>query len=105
MSYTPAKVNFTFYENATWTKTLAFTALNLTGYTCQLLVKDTPNGSTLMTVNGSISAGTNSTVTLTVSLATINALSWTNAVHELILTSGSGTADVILTGTISVVQF
>jgi hypothetical protein len=105
MSYEPAELDFTVYKNATWSKTLTFTALNLTGYTAVLTVKDAPNGNTLQTINGSISAGTDSVVTLTMSLSTVTAISWSRGVYELVLTSGGGVADVILFGAVAVVPF
>lgn len=115
MSYQPARLNLDLYQNASWTKTLTLhqgdassAVVNLTGYTASLVVKDTPGGTTLLTLtssDGITLGGTVGTITLSRTQAQVNALTFEHGVYELTLTSSGGATDVLVYGDLKVVRF
>jgi hypothetical protein len=85
-----------------------YTPVSLAGFTANMDIKDKIGGTiltSLTTVNGGIvlNAGTN-TITLLMSAAATELITWANAVYDLDLISASGVVTPLYTGTIQFVK-
>jgi hypothetical protein len=111
-SVTPAAFNFTILQGRTFNYSFTWTdgsgnPVDLTGYTAQMYCRynltDTTPFLQLTTSNGGIAlGGTSGTITLSASTSTTSALTAGIGVYDLELISGSGIANSLLVGTITV---
>lgn len=93
----PATYNITAYQGATYDLNLTYkvdgTAVNLTGYTAAMQVRETPNASsTILSISsgsGITLGGTAGTISVLVSSETMGATSPGSYVYDLELDSGS----------------
>lgn len=104
MSVTPASINFSLYQGATFSEPVTLkdssgTPLDLTGYSARLQARreisdTTPVFSLDSTTGGIVLGGTAGTITLSMPAAATAALpvDWDGEywVHDLLLTDGSG---------------
>lgn len=109
MSFLPEQHNFAIWKGATFRTTITLytdagvTLRNLTGYSSELIIRDEPGGTPLLTLstsNGGITlGGANGTVSLYISATTTAGITWTSAVYDLTVTAGSGgDTDALLYG-------
>lgn len=113
MSLQPAKVNFTIWKGATFSKritlytdTTSTTAKDITGYEAIMEIKDKRNGTvlyTLSTGNSRITIGGSSgTLDLKITDDDTSAFSWVGAVYDLLITDGNSDSDAILYGSVRI---
>jgi hypothetical protein len=95
--FSPATYNITAYQGATYDLSLTYsiggTAVNLTGYTAAMQVRENPNSSTtilsLTSGSGITLGGTAGTIEVSVSASTMGSASPGFYAYDLELTSGS----------------
>jgi len=103
---TPAKLNLTIFQGATFAKVLTWqvgsppTAVNLTGYTARMMVRATVDATavllTLTTENGGITLGGSAgTITLAITATATAALSFDTAVYDIELISGATVTRIV----------
>jgi hypothetical protein len=113
MTTHPAKHNFFVYRGATFSEQIEWkdengVAIDLTGFTARMHMRDTLEASTpfltLTTENGGISLdGTAGTVDLLASAAATSAISATSGVYDLELVAGDGvTVTRLLEGLVTI---
>lgn len=109
MTTAPGTYDFTIYQGATFSRVLTWkdendTAINLTGYTARMQIRQRITGDTLIaltTENGRIALGGSAgTVTLTISASDTAAIT-TDGVYDLELVSGSEVVTRLLQGTVT----
>lgn len=113
MSLEPARKNFTIYKNATFYKRVFFKVegalQNLTGGSAELVIKNEPGGTTLLTLSSSTEGialgGAAGTIDIEIPKATTATLTWEVGTYELRYTSTDPRTDVILLGGFKVVAF
>lgn len=112
MSLQPARLNFTIYEGATFYKRITYSingaVQDLSGFDARLVIKDTPEGTTLMTLdtqNGIDLGGVDGTIDLSIDASDTATLAWSSAVYELFITDTHPHTDVLLYGGIKVHRF
>ncbi len=112
MSLTPGNHSFTIYQGATFYKRIIYQVdgviQDLTSYSAQLVIKDEPEGDTLLTLtdgHGITLGTTDGTIDLLIDAAVTADLTWTNAAYELFVTDNSDRTDVLLRGGFKVVRF
>lgn len=108
MSLSPAKLNFTLWEGATFRKRLTFYSdsegevpVDLTGYTSELVIRTKPRGASLLTLdteNDGITLDDEGNIELFISDEDTAALDWDSGVYDLTLTDPDGDTDVLLWG-------
>jgi len=109
MTVIPDKHTFTIWQGASFTETLivysnaAGTQVkDLTGYTAEMIIRDKPRGTQLLTVSNTID-GANGKITLNLTPAQTTAITWKSAVYDLTITKTStGVTDALLYGGIRV---
>jgi len=85
----------------------ATTVVNLTGYTASFRVMDKPNGTVIATLtsgSGITLGGSAGTVTVSRTPAQVQDWKIDTGAYDLVITSGSGKADLLLHGSIEVVK-
>lgn len=112
MSLQPAKVNFTVWKGATFSKRIYLytdtqnTLKDISGYSALMEIKDRPGGTvlySLSTANSRITIGGSSgTIDLKITDDDTAAFSWVGAVYDLLITDGSSDSDAIIYGSIKV---
>ena len=113
MTLIPNKHNFTIWQGATFSEILTLYSTtdtiaprNLTGYTAEMVIRDKPQGTGLLTLNTSNSrivlGGTAGTITLTISATDTAAITWKAGVYDLTITSSTGNTDALLYGGIKI---
>jgi hypothetical protein len=114
MSLLPARRNWTAWRGGTFRKVLNLKqgdinsgALDLTGYTARMVIRDAPAGAVLLsltTENGGIAlGGAAGTVTIYISDEDTATLTWNNGFYELFLITPSGDANPYLHGSLRVI--
>lgn len=108
MTVIPDKHQFTIWKGGTFQERLTLysdtartTPRNLTGYTAKLKIK--PKNSSVVELTGVITAASGM-IDFTMSASTTEALTWKGAPYELSITSSGGVTDVLLHGTIKVLD-
>lgn len=116
MSLIPARYNFKVYQGATFYKRVLFKVEekieDLTEYSVKLVIKDEPEGITLLTLTSETEAiklgGLTGTIDITITDTETTALQWEEAYYELFVSDESVSprrTDVLLRGGFKVVQF
>lgn len=111
MSALPAKVDFTIWLGATFRKRLTLynsatpvdgEERDLTGYTAELIIRDKPQGTPLLTLEsgtGITLGGVDGTIDLHIDATTTGVLLWRNGVYDLTITEpGPGDTDPLIYG-------
>lgn len=103
--------NFTIYQGATFNRVLTWkdsnnTAVNLTGYTARMMIRDCLESDapfiTLTTENGGITlGGAAGTITLSISATATAAITQSQGVYDLELVTGS-TVTRLLEGAVTI---
>ena len=114
--------NLQIYQNATFTEVFTWlagacsctaggipygqisTPVDLTGYTALMQFRQfAPAGTLLYDASVNITlGGIAGTITVTIPNTVTSSFTWTNAVYDLLLTSSSGVATALLSGTVTV---
>lgn len=112
MSLVPARYNFTIYQGATFYKKITFevegSIQDLSEYDAELVIKDEPGGSELLTLavgEGITLGGVLGTIDLKIEPLVTKNLTWSAATYELLLTDPIGRIDVLMRGGFKVVPF
>lgn len=109
MTAAPGTYDFTIYQGATFSRVVTWKdenedAVNLTGYTARMQIRQRLTGDTLIaltTENGRVAlGGTDGTVTLTIA-ATDTADLTMGGVYDLELVSGAGVVTRLLQGNVT----
>lgn len=118
MTVIPDKHTFTIWQGTSFTETLAVysdaagtTPKNLRGYTAEMIIRDKPKGTQLISVTTSVD-GPNGKITLSLTPIQTAAITWKGAVYDLTITKSSnpsgadnaaiGTTDALLYGSVKV---
>lgn len=95
----------TFQRTVTW-KDENGAAINLTGYTARLQIRETADAtSTLVSLtdsSGIVLGGSAGTIAITISATATAAFTWTRAVYDLELVTAGGIVTRLLEGSVSV---
>ena len=105
----PEKHNFNIWKGATFRTKLTLytdagqTLRNLTGYSAELVIRDNPQGTALLTLNtsnsGIVLGGAAGTIVLKITASDTATITWQAAVYDLTITAGSGgDTDALLFG-------
>lgn len=98
----------TFTQDFVWKDSVTNTAINITGYTCRMQIRDTVTTITvLMDLNTAnnrlkVTNGATGTFTLALTDAETTALTWTKGVYDIELVSGGGVVTRVLKGSITI---
>ena len=119
MSFLPGISNISIYTNTTYSSVIVWSTnpcccqgtvgaipspVDLTGYTVEMQFRPYAGSSTLYYDASSdiVLGGTAGTITITIPASVTNGFTWPSAVYDLILTSSSGVATALLSGTVTV---
>lgn len=113
MSILPDRANFKIWRGATFRKRLTIyesdgtTPRDLTDYTAELIIRDEPDGTPLLTLttenDGIVITGASGVIDLIISASESANIDWNVGVYDLTITSGDvgGDTDALLFGTFS----
>lgn len=96
------KVSLTYYSDSEGT-----TPVNLTGYSAAMRIMDKPNGTVIATLTHSAGitlGGSAGTIVVSRTPNQVQAWAIDKGAYDLVLTSGSGEADLLLHGSLEVVK-
>jgi hypothetical protein len=110
MSVLPAKHNFRAWKGTTWTASVTYysdegtTAVNLTGFTVQMIFRlpNTPTPVLTLSTPGDIVVNSSGVITVKMTDEVNAGLTWNAANYELKVTNTAGDTDVILYGTFQI---
>lgn len=112
MSLVPARYNFIIYQGATFYSRIYYSIdgniKDVTGFDAKLVVKDEPEGTTLLilTVGDGIDlGGTLGTIDLLISATDTSNLTWSEGFYELFVTDLTPHTDVLTRGGFKVIPF
>lgn len=114
MSLIPARHNFTIYQGATFYKRIFFevegAVQDLTEYSAELVIKDEPKGTVLLTlesggVGGITLGGKEGTIDLKIEESVTEEIAWVSGIYELRLEDFIGRVDVLMRGGFKVIPF
>lgn len=108
MSLQPARWNFVIWKGATFEENMTLlqggqgsAGRDLSGYTGELIVRDEPEGTPLVTLdtnNGGIILDSDGNIQLNISDEDTTTIAWQTGVYDLTITSPGGTTDALLFG-------